>query len=166
MTPIDTVAQYRRWFDYEKDAHTRVLSSFDTVPAAKRAAKEFQKAVNVFSHLIAARRMWLHRFGTLPALPEGLFAEGKSLDQVAKDLAEVHAAWDRYFANLDEKEIVRIFDYTATDGNRYRNSIEEILTQLFGHSWYHRGQIAQLIKMLGGTPAETDYVFRTRKPVA
>jgi uncharacterized damage-inducible protein DinB len=165
MTPMDTVAQYRRWFAYEKDAHDRVLSSFATVPTAKRAAKEFQKALDLFSHMIAARRMWLYRFGVLPSLPDGLFAEGKSLDQVTEDIADVHSAWDRYFEGLDAAEASRVFEYTATDGHRYRNTIEEILAQLFGHSWYHRGQIALLIKMLGGTPAETDYVLRTRERV-
>ncbi|MFL6198680.1 MAG: DinB family protein [Thermoanaerobaculia bacterium] len=38
-----------------------------------------------------------------------------------------------------------------------------ILTQLFGHSWYHRGQIAQLVRALGAEPAVTDFVFWSRE---
>jgi uncharacterized damage-inducible protein DinB len=45
-----------------------------------------------------------------------------------------------------------------------RNSIEDILTQLFGHSCYHRGQIAQLLRSIGAEPAVTDFVFWTREP--
>jgi uncharacterized damage-inducible protein DinB len=43
--------------------------------------------------------------------------------------------------------------------------VEDILTQLFGHSSYHRGQVALLIRDLGGEPAVTDYVFWVREPV-
>ncbi len=41
--------------------------------------------------------------------------------------------------------------------------VEDILTQLFGHSWYHRGQIAARVRELGGEPAATDFVFFTRE---
>jgi uncharacterized damage-inducible protein DinB len=34
-----------------------------------------------------------------------------------------------------------------------------VLTQLFGHAWYHRGQIAQLVAELGGKAVDTDYIF-------
>ncbi|MCG8608490.1 damage-inducible protein DinB, partial [bacterium] len=54
--------------------------------------------------------------------------------------------------------------YKSFEGPSYTNRVEDLATQLFGHSWYHRGQIAALIRSLGGTPAETDYVFWTREP--
>jgi uncharacterized damage-inducible protein DinB len=51
------------------------------------------------------------------------------------------------------------------DAGRFRNPVEEILTQLFGHSWYHRGQIAVLVRAAGGTPAITDLIYWCRQPV-
>jgi len=36
---------------------------------------------------------------------------------------------------------------------------------LFGHSWYHRGQIAMLLRSIGAEPAVTDIVFWARQPV-
>ena len=53
--------------------------------------------------------------------------------------------------------------YQSLDGKRFRNTVEDILAQLFGHSWYHRGQIASRIKAIGGTPAVTDLVFWSRE---
>ena len=55
-----------------------------------------------------------------------------------------------------------MFEYQSLDGPWFRNSVEDILTQLFGHSWYHRGQIAALIRALGEEPAVTDFVFWAR----
>jgi uncharacterized damage-inducible protein DinB len=67
---------------------------------------------------------------------------------------------------LDERELSRVFEYQSWDGPRYRNSIEDILTQLFGHSWYHRGQIALLLRSSGSEPAATDFVFWCRAPIS
>jgi uncharacterized damage-inducible protein DinB len=36
--------------------------------------------------------------------------------------------------------------------------LADILAQLFGHSWYHRGQIAMLVRAAGGEPAVTDRI--------
>ena len=33
------------------------------------------------------------------------------------------------------------------------------------HSWYHRGQIATLVRALGAEPAVTDFVFWSRELV-
>jgi uncharacterized damage-inducible protein DinB len=77
----------------------------------------------------------------------------------------MHREWDDYLAGLDDTELARVFEYRALEGDRFRNRVEDILTQLFGHSWYHRGQVAALIRELGGEPAATDYVFWVREPV-
>jgi uncharacterized damage-inducible protein DinB len=34
-----------------------------------------------------------------------------------------------------------------------------MLTQVFGHAWYHRGQIASLVAELGGKAVDTDFIF-------
>ena len=41
--------------------------------------------------------------------------------------------------------------------------VEDILTQLHGHSLYHRGQIALLLRAMGAEPVSTDFVFWTRE---
>ena len=154
---------YRRWFDYEKDAHAKVLASFDAMPEDKRATPEYHRAVDLFAHMMLARRLWLYRFGILTEGPREFFPQNVALDTVKAMAEEMHAAWSAYFERLDEAELTRIFEYRALDGPRFRNSIEDILTQLFGHSWYHRGQIALLLRQAGGEPAVTDFVFWSRE---
>ena len=63
---------------------------------------------------------------------------------------------------LDDDELNRVFEWEATDGRRYRWDVEGVLTQVFGHAWYHRGQIAQLVAALGGKAVDTDYIFWSR----
>jgi uncharacterized damage-inducible protein DinB len=159
------IDQYKAWFEYEKEAHSKTIASLIAIPTKRRNIKEFQKAVNLFAHIVGARIMWLHRFGFLKEKPIDLFPTKVDVNSLFSIADKMHSLWDDYFNILDEKELNRVFEYKSTEGLWYSNKIEELLTQLFGHSWYHRGQIAMLVRMIGGTPAETDYVYSKRLPI-
>jgi uncharacterized damage-inducible protein DinB len=88
-----------------------------------------------------------------------------NLAQVKADLDAVHDLWSSFLSNVTDAELGKILEYKSLDSGRFRNSIEDILTQLFTHSAYHRGQIASLVRAAGGEPAKTDYIFWRRQPV-
>ena len=159
------VERYRRWFAYEMEAHAKTLASLDTVAEAARQTPSFQKAVELFAHIFKARRLWLFRFGVANEAVPDLFARDIAFAALAEFANETQAMWSDYFARLDEATLASHFVYQSLDAGRFRNSIEDILTQLFGHSWYHRGQIAALVKAMGGTPAATDFVYWCREPI-
>ena len=159
------VERFRRWFEYEKEAHRKTLLSFQTVPDTQTSSPSFQKAVSLFAHIVAARKLWMFRFGVSSEAVTDLFPQNVTLESLAKHADEMHKTWDLYLEQVDERELARVFEYQSLDGAKFQNQIEDIFTQLFGHSWYHRGQIAQLIKALGGEPAVTDFVYWCREPI-
>jgi uncharacterized damage-inducible protein DinB len=157
--------RYRRWFEYEIDAHAKVVRSLESVPPDGRHTPEFQKATSILAHIAMARRVWLGRIGAAP-LPSGtLFPEGVNFAQVTDDLALVHSLWSTFLSSATDADIAKDLEYKSLDSGRFHNSIEDILTQLFTHSAYHRGQIASLVRLAGGEPAKTDYIFWRRQPV-
>jgi uncharacterized damage-inducible protein DinB len=160
------VERFRRWFEYEKEAHAKTLLSFQTVTDAETASPSYQKALTLFAHIVAARKLWLYRLGVSSEAITDFFPQGVRLEDLSSLADEMHRMWDAYLERLDEQELERVFEYRALDGDKFQNRIEDILTQMFGHSWYHRGQIAQLIKALGGVPAVTDFVYWCREPIA
>jgi len=156
--------RYQRWFEYEKDAHQQVIESLESVPLDCRTSTEYQRAVDLFAHIIAARRLWLGRMGVLP-MPDGpLFAKNTNLGQLIQEAEVVESTWDELYGRLTDEEVLKAFDYTSIDDKPFRNSVEDVLTQLFGHSWYHRGQIALLVRQAGGEPAITDFIYWCREP--
>lgn len=158
MTSMQSLSdRFRHWFRYEQDCHAKALNMLASVPASQRGMPEFQKAVDRMAHMVAARLRWLHRLGH-GSPPPPLFPSS-NLEDVRRSLAEMEKVWTDYLARLDDRALERVFDYQATDGLHYRWNVEGVLTQLFGHAWYHRGQIAQLVKQLGGETVDTDYVF-------
>jgi uncharacterized damage-inducible protein DinB len=161
-----TVQAYQRWFDYEKDSHEKVLASLTTTSEHLRSAEGFQQSIDLMAHIAAARMMWLQRFGSFEndqAIE--LFPRQVALSELRGRLEQMHSKWSRYFEQLTETELSRLFTYTSYEGKRFANVVEDILTQLFGHSWYHRGQVALLLRQIGAEPAATDFVFWTREPL-
>jgi uncharacterized damage-inducible protein DinB len=148
----------RRWYDYERDCNARCLEMLESVPNERRGDPQFQKAVDRLAHMVAARRRWLYRLGRLDESPIP-FPQGTTLSELAPLVADTETAWLAYYATLDDAELDRVAEWQGPDGGNYRWEISEILTQLFGHAWYHRGQIAQLVASLGGNAVDTDYVY-------
>jgi uncharacterized damage-inducible protein DinB len=161
----ETIAdRYRRWFDYERDAHTKVIRSMETVPSDRRSLPEFRRAVAILAHVVAARKMWLGRLGVIAHAQGPLFPEDPDLARVLDELHAVENTWADYLRSLFDEDLARNFEYQSLDAGRIRNRIEDILAQLFGHSWYHRGQIAMLVRAAGGEPAVTDFIYWCREP--
>jgi uncharacterized damage-inducible protein DinB len=150
--------RFRKWYEYERDCNAKSLTMLVSVPVERRTASEFQKAVDRMAHLVAARRRWLHRLGHWPDAPP-VFPQGTALADLTGLVADTETAWVAYLSRLDEAELARIFEWQMPDGRRFRWDVEGVLTQVFGHAWYHRGQIAQLVAGLGGKAVDTDYIF-------
>lgn len=162
--PPTLVDQYRRWFDYEKDAHRKVLASLETVPEEGRASASYQKALDLMGHLLAARRVWLHRVEPSHERPAAVFPAGVAAEGLLPDFEAMERDWETVLARLTDPDLDRTFTYRTSEGDEYTSTLVDILTQLYGHSHYHRGQIASLVRACGGRPAVTDFIFWTRQP--
>jgi uncharacterized damage-inducible protein DinB len=150
--------RFRRWYEYERDCNAKSLVMLNSVPGERRGEPAFQKAIDKMAHLAAARQRWLHRLGHFAEMPVA-FPLNKTVVDLPVMIAETESAWTRYLQTLDETELAREFEWVAPDGKRYRWDVEGVLTQVFGHAGYHRGQIAQLVASLDGQARDTDYLY-------
>jgi uncharacterized damage-inducible protein DinB len=157
--------RYRRWFEYEEHSHALVLDALRAVPEHLRRTAQVQKAADMFAHIIGARWFWLYRLGQVGEPAEGFFPQAGTLTDLQKRAADMHAVWRQYLAALTDDDLTRDIEYEATEGGRFRTRMEDILTQLYGHSLYHRGQIAMLLRQAGAEPPETDFIFWAREAV-
>lgn len=149
---------FRYWYEYEKDCNQKALQMLRSVPPEGRVSPAFGRAVGKMAHLLAARHAWLFRLGVIADRPGGPFPN-TTLDELPARLERIERAWTEYLARVTDADLAADFTWTAADGQRRRWPLGKLLTQVFGHAWYHRGQIALLVKDLGGTPVDTDYIF-------
>jgi len=101
------ISRYRRWFDYEKDSHRKTLDSLEAIPEEQRGSEEFRKAVYLMGHIVAARRMWLFRFGVVKENVE-LFPGETRLDELPAQVAEMESRWSQYLSQLNDAELARL----------------------------------------------------------
>ncbi len=137
---------FRKWFEYEKDAHAKVLRSLESVPADRRATPEFQKAASIMGHIAFGHRAWLARIQETPFPTDSRFPHGVDLGKLHEDFRAVHDVWTRYLSTLDDAELARVIEFESPGVGHIRQVIQDVLAQLFTHSAYHRGQIAALVR--------------------
>ena len=162
--PLSFAERFRSWYEYERDCNSKSLKMLQSVPPEARASSQFTRAVGRMAHLVAARHMWLFRLGVVADRPESWFPP-MTLEQLPAAVEAIEQRWTAYLARLTDADLAADFVYTGSDGRRYRWRLLDLLTQVFGHAWYHRGQIAMLVKDLGGEAVDTDYIFWNRPTV-
>ncbi len=161
-TPPPThLSRFRLLYDYERDCNAKVLAMLRSVPDPRRTDPQFARALGKAAHLIAARHMWLFRLGICADKPSDWFPP-TTLEELPAVTADVEQRWVSYLAGLTEEAVLAEVAWTGHDGKRRRWPLIDLLTQVFGHAWYHRGQIATLVKDLGGQPIDADYIFWNR----
>ncbi|HYD01370.1 MAG TPA: DinB family protein [Phycisphaerales bacterium] len=146
---------------YERHATAQVADALTSVPPEARVRPEYAKALSIFAHTQQAAYLWLARLGGIQPRPFNMFPDW-TVEQTVADAAAVHEGWQRFLDALSTGDLTRAVEYTSTEGARYRGTVGDIVTHVFNHASYHRGQIAMLVTALGGTRAVTDYIAFTR----
>lgn len=155
---MSLIERFRKWYEYERDCNAKTLKMLNSVPMERRSEPNFARAVMKMAHLIVARHNWLCRL-TGNGEPMRDRFPNWPLEDLAPKLAILEQQWVNYLVTLNDSDLEREFSWTFPGYNKkHRWKIVDLFTQVTGHAWYHRGQIATLVKDLGGEPVETDYI--------
>jgi uncharacterized damage-inducible protein DinB len=114
----------------------------------------------LMAHIVNAHLIWLERIQHVPN-SIGPF-EHQTLDLLLPLIAKNTLATE---AILKSKSLEEHIVYVNSQGQKFENSIHEILIHLFNHSAYHRGQINQLLVAEGHKAMVSDYIFYNRTPI-
>lgn len=65
-----------------------------------------------------------------------------------------------YFSSETSED--QVVHYTNSQGTEFRNSIGEILRHVVNHGTYHRGNLGTMLRQLGHSTVQTDYIVYLR----
>ena len=141
---------YNAWANREA---LRSLLAANTVPT---------RAAEVMAHIVGAEWTWLRRLGhpapDLPVWP------AQSPHECDAQLRALSSAWKECLASITAESLSREVAYTNTKGERWANTVADVLTHVALHSSYHRGQIATLLGRAGeAAAASSDYIECVRR---
>ncbi len=115
-----------------------------------------EKSVQLLSHIVNAHQIWNSRILKREAV--GVW-DVRALESLSTQDEENHETTSLI---LSEKPVSEHVEYTNTKGNRYTNTVFEILFHVINHSTYHRAQIAADFRACGLEPVVTDYIMYSR----
>ncbi|MCS6973279.1 MAG: hypothetical protein N2044_05810 [Cyclobacteriaceae bacterium] len=142
-------------YDYNTWANTRVLSALIEQQCSDA------KTLTLFSHIMAAQLLWLHRVQGWPP-PEVELWKQYSVDELSIMHAKGSEGWKQYLNHAGENDFFRHLNYTNYTGQPFENRIFEILIHTVNHATYHRGQIALRMREQGYEPINTDFITYER----
>ncbi len=146
-------SHFLTFFQYEAWANEQILQ------AIERYAIHDQQILKLFSHILSAQALWLQRLNQQSTLTNAW-----QVLRLEECKLQMHENQDELLHFLQNTEnFQQPVTYQNLKGETFTNSIYEILTHLFNHSSYHRGQIVLCLKNYTQDLPVTDMIFYLRK---
>ncbi|WP_144281706.1 DinB family protein [Chryseobacterium echinoideorum] len=119
-------------------------------------SKVDEKTLSLINHTLNAQQIWNSR-----VLGEKAFQVWQI--NPLENLNEINLQnYQKSIEIIKNSDLDRTVEYQNSKGEKFKNSIFEILFHAINHSTYHRGQINTLLKQNGIKPILTDYIFYKR----
>lgn len=123
---------------------------------SENISKTDEKTIRLINHTLNAQQIWNSRILNENSFDVWQINPFDRLDEINLQNFQksIHV-----IKNLDpDKPIV----YQNSRGEKFENTVFEMLFQAVNHSTYHRGQINFLLSQNGIEPVLTDYIFYKR----
>ncbi len=151
---MDLFQHYQQLVRYDEWANLEMIGSFRNVGTPPARSLKFM------AHIIGAEQVWLARLlrrePPLPVWPE------LSIDRCDEQVRALAAEWRHYLAD-PAAGLENSIGYKNSKGESWTSLVRDILTHVFMHSAYHRGQIAADMRQAGHVPAYTDFIHGVRE---
>ena len=163
--PIDA-EQIRLLYEYDSWANRRAVeacASLSEEQFARDLHSSFPSVRSTLAHIMAAEWIWLERWQgrSPPSFPDD--QSYRTPDALATRWREVESNLLRFVAVSTQEGLNRSFDYRNIKGQPFKNQLWETMLHVVNHSTYHRGQVATMIRQLGGKPDYTDLIYFYRE---
>jgi len=156
---MSLLSHFHELFQYEQWANERTLVSLDSVPADRRHGPAYDRLMGLLPHNLIARRVWRWRIlGEPHEKPADWFPKMSVADTRALAV-EVDRDWEPFLGSIKESDLTRLITFRTSDGTQRTRRLDHLITHVFNHATYHRGQIARLVTEHGGERAVTDFMM-------
>lgn len=121
-----------------------------------------QEAIRLFSHILYVENLWITRLKGLDSSHISIWSEDIDLDGCGELIKEAEENITTFLQNLKESDLDKTVSYRNSEGEKFENSVRELLTHIALHGHYHRGQINTLLRKNGHEPISVDFIMFVR----
>lgn len=158
----ELLSQVRRWYAYARWANARMLAACDTLSAdalQREQGTSFGSVLGTLEHMYGADWVWMERW-------QGRFPSAFPAKGTLHTVADLRAAWasldtgrEEFLSSLTAARLDEPLAFRNMKGDAFEYPLGSLLLHVSNHATYHRGQVMQLVRQLGGTVSSTDLLF-------
>jgi uncharacterized damage-inducible protein DinB len=146
---------------YNTWANKRMLdavSRLDALEFSRNLGGSYPSVQATLTHMVWAEWLWLGRWHDRS--PMELFEPGEFPDvtTIRDRWQSVQAGQSTFLASLSGDQLERVGRYTNRKGEVWEYVLWRQLHHAFNHSTYHRGQVTNMLRLLGARPVATDFL--------
>ena len=158
---LKQLAAYNIW------AHQKIMDVILSLPEEKQLAhvpSSFESLYQTILHIWDAESVWWQRMKLHERFvkPSDNF-KGTTRD-VVNGLISQSKLWESWVSNVPDHSLDHVFEYRNNKKEQVKMPIFQMLTHVFNHGTYHRGQLINMLRQLGVDKLpQTDFSAWARK---
>lgn len=143
---------FKELFEYSFVMNDQIISKLKNDPSSFP-----KKSLELLNHILNAQQIWNSRVKGVPdSCKVWELRPWEQLEEINSENRKVS------MEILDTVSLDRPISYVNSRGEKFTNSVRDVLFHVINHSTYHRAQIATEMKRTGLAPVTTDYIFYKR----
>jgi uncharacterized damage-inducible protein DinB len=154
-----TLFEYNYW---ARDRQLKACASLTKEQFRRPIVSSFPSVQATLAHMVEAEWVWSERwYGRSPTQRDAEeFAPDTfpGLQTVRDRWHSVEDSVRRYLAALKDDQLTQALNYANRKGERWSYPLWQALFHLINHQTYHRGQVTTLLRQIGVTPEQVDYL--------
>lgn len=153
-------AEYNVWAN---DLTRTWLRSINEAQWNKTIESSFTSIKNTCIHILSAEHIWYERL----IKKENPIWLGENINcskgELIERWTEASLSLADFTYGITDRILEELLNYKRINGEEYKQSIADILTHVFNHSTYHRGQLVTMLRQVGFKEvSSTDYLLYSR----
>lgn len=117
-------------------------------------------------HIWAGESVWLARMSGKSETPWPDESQPISVSELTQRFEVLWHQIDAFLDSLKEDDLSRVLPYRDSLGGLFDASLWDMWLQFINHSVHHRAQAVNMLRRIGASPPELDYMMFIRKPVS
>jgi uncharacterized damage-inducible protein DinB len=157
---LKQLAGYNVW------ANQKILDVILSLPEEKQLAEipsSFNSLFKTVMHMWDAESVWWQRMKLQERFVVPSETVKGNMQDIANGFMQQCRQWEEWVRNASELSLDHVFQYQNSRREQFKQPIFQMVTHVFNHDTYHRGQLINMLRQLGvdKLPA-TDFILYTR----
>ena len=155
---VNTVQELLRYNAWANNRMLDTVAALDSDQFTRSLGGSYSSVQGTLTHMLWAEWLWLERWRG--GSPKEVFARDAfaSVSQLRSRWHEIQASQEAVGDSLTPEQLLRVLRYTNRQGEVWEYALWRMIYHLCNHSTYHRGQVTNMLRLLGARPAATDFL--------